>query len=842
VPADQLDAIRDALGDRYRVEREIGHGGMATVYLAQDLKHDRPVAIKVLRPELTAALGRERFLREIRIAAKLNHPHILTLHDSGDAGGFLYYVMPYVEGESLQERLAREKQLPVEEALRIVREVAAALTYAHARDVLHRDIKPANILLSGGFALVADFGLARAITRAKSSTVITKSGLAVGSPAYMSPEQGAGETELDGRSDVYSLGCVLYELLAGDPPFSASNPAALLARHAAAPVPPIRVLRPSVPPGVARALERALEKAPADRFRSAEELAEALADPLGPSPTSAVAPLPARSRARRLAALVAGGAAVATALVFALSRLPGPERDRDAGLDGPVPRRLAVLYFDDHSPDRSLGYLASGLTESLIQELGSVAAIQVVSRNGVKPFRAAPVRMDSLVGALRVGTVVEGSVQRSNDRIRVMVQMIDAATNTHLESASVERDTDEVFLLGNDLAHEVAKLLQRRIGRVIRVRETTAATRSARALELVFRADQARDDAEAAAAGHDTLSAARSIALLRTADSLLEGAERADRRWLGPVLARGWVALDAALRQSGVARDRASQRAVEHAERALSGEPGNAAALELRGTTLYHRAARLPVGDAGFDRLLGSAQADLERAVALDSTLATAWGTLGRVRVARGEVAAAEEDARAAFAMDAYLKDAPDILVSLYSGFLISDSLAGSWRWCERGARDYPSDPRFIECRLTLLAEDPSRPPDPRLAWSLVEEGNRLDPPAQALAAGRPYRPAYREMMAAAVEARGGQRDRARAAAARARALLAGDPELLLDFTYEDAYLRLLLGRKDEAVGLLSRYLAARPSLTGLVSRHPRWRALRSDSAFVRLLRRPSTR
>jgi tRNA A-37 threonylcarbamoyl transferase component Bud32 len=279
VRAEQLDAIREALSDRYRLEREIGHGGMATVYLAQDLKHERPVAIKVLRPELTAALGRERFLREIQIAAKLNHPHILTLHDSGDAGGFLYYVMPYVEGESLEERLARERQLPVEEAVRIVREVASALAYAHARGVVHRDIKPANILLSNGFALVADFGLARAITRAKSSTVITHSGLVVGSPAYMSPEQSAGEAELDGRSDIYALGCVLYELLAGDPPFTASNPAALLARHAAAPVPPIRVVRPSVPGGLERALQKALEKVPADRFGNAEEFARALEAP-----------------------------------------------------------------------------------------------------------------------------------------------------------------------------------------------------------------------------------------------------------------------------------------------------------------------------------------------------------------------------------------------------------------------------------------------------------------------------------------------------------------------------------------------------------------------------------
>jgi protein kinase-like protein len=276
VSGDTLETLRTLLSARYRVERLLGSGGMATVYLAQDLKHDRPVAIKVLRPELAVALGPERFLREIQIAAKLNHPHILALHDSGEAGGLLYYVMPYVAGESLQEKVVREKQLSVEEALRITREVCAALAYAHGQGVIHRDIKPANILLSAGYALVADFGLARAISRASSSASITQPWLAVGTPDYMSPEQVSGEDELDGRSDLYSLGCVLYELLAGNPPFSSSNPGSTLLRQRSVPPAPIRSVRASVPGFVEGAISRALEKAPEDRFQSADELAAAL--------------------------------------------------------------------------------------------------------------------------------------------------------------------------------------------------------------------------------------------------------------------------------------------------------------------------------------------------------------------------------------------------------------------------------------------------------------------------------------------------------------------------------------------------------------------------------------
>src|SRR5438309_3406965 len=259
---DLLETLRDALVEHYAVERELGRGGMATVFLAEDLKHHRPVAIKVLHPELAAAVGADRFLREIEIAARLQHPHIVPLYDSGTAGGFLYYVMPYVEGESLRDRLEREKQLPLEDTLRIAGEVAGALAYAHSHGVVHRDIKPENVMLSGGTAVVTDFGIARAVTAAGDARQLTQTGTVIGTPAYMSPEQATGSAEIDGRSDQYSLACVVYEMLVGEPPFTGPTAQAVMARHSLDSVSPPSIVRASIPDAVEDALLRAPAKTP----------------------------------------------------------------------------------------------------------------------------------------------------------------------------------------------------------------------------------------------------------------------------------------------------------------------------------------------------------------------------------------------------------------------------------------------------------------------------------------------------------------------------------------------------------------------------------------------------
>ena len=320
--AEVLERLSAALADRYVIERELGAGGMATVYLARDLRHDREVAIKVLRPELAASLGAERFLREIKTTAQLTHPNILPLLDSGEAGGLLYYAMPFVEGESLRNRLKRDKQLPVDDALRIAREVADALGYAHSHGVIHRDIKPENVLLESGHAVVADFGIARAVNAAGGAR-LTETGLTVGTPEYMSPEQAAGGEDLDGRSDIYSLGCVLYEMLSAETPYTGPTPLAILAKKLSEPLPHVSVVRETVPAAVEAALAKALARTPADRFATAGEFAAALS---GEGFVPAAAP---GAGPRRRGLLVAGAALlVVAALAYGLlsGRLGGVRR------------------------------------------------------------------------------------------------------------------------------------------------------------------------------------------------------------------------------------------------------------------------------------------------------------------------------------------------------------------------------------------------------------------------------------------------------------------------------------------------------------------------------------
>jgi serine/threonine-protein kinase len=328
-----LERLSDALADRYRFERELGRGGMATVYLAADLKHHRSVAIKVLTPERTALVGAERFLREIAVTAQLDHPHILPLLDSGEAAGLLYYVMPSVEGESLRARLEREKQLPIEDALRIAREVASALSYAHGKGVVHRDIKPDNILLAAGHARVADFGIARALSAAAADR-LTETGLAIGTATYMSPEQASGEPQLDGRSDIYSLGCVLYEMLVGDPPFSGASAQAVLARKSMGQIPSLQVVRETLPPAVERAIGKALARVPADRFATAAEFAKALNEPTDPRPSRPPA-VAASLRRRGLRGVAVLLAMVAGAILWVWRPW--------SGLTNPEPLRAGAL-------------------------------------------------------------------------------------------------------------------------------------------------------------------------------------------------------------------------------------------------------------------------------------------------------------------------------------------------------------------------------------------------------------------------------------------------------------------------------------------------------------------
>ena len=407
--SDPLDRLKTALADRYSIERELGRGGMAVVYLANDVKHGRHVAVKVLLPELAVTLGGERFLQEIRVTANLQHPHILGLYDSGEADGFLYYVMPYVEGESLRDRLKREKQLPVEDALRIAEQVGSALEFAHRHDVIHRDIKPENILLHEGEAMVADFGIALAV-KAAGGERLTETGLSIGTPEYMSPEQVAGERDVDARSDIYSLACVLYEMLAGQPPFTGATGQAVLARHVTDEAPPITTVRSGLSAPAAGAIMKALHKAPADRFESAKAFAEAL---------------------------VAKTADVAPEL-----------------------KSIVVLPFENLSPDPNNAFFADGLTEELIAELSGLRPLRVTSRTSAMQFKHTTKGIPTIARELNVRYALEGSVRRSGNSVRITAQLIEASTDAHLWAERYTGELDDVFDLQEQLARRIVEALR----------------------------------------------------------------------------------------------------------------------------------------------------------------------------------------------------------------------------------------------------------------------------------------------------------------------------------------------------------------------------------------------
>jgi eukaryotic-like serine/threonine-protein kinase len=447
-PFDDLSA---ALGDRYSLERELGRGGMATVYLADDLKLHRRVALKVLRPELSASLGNERFLREIEIAARLSHPHILPLHDSGEAGGHLYYAMPYVEGESLRQRLEREGQLPIAEVIAIVGAIASALTYAHQQGIIHRDIKPENILLakdaSGGAVhpLVADFGIARALDVAGGER-LTETGLALGTPAYMSPEQAAAGSRLDGRSDIYALGCVAYEMLAGEPPFTGPTPQAIIAKHFSEPVPHLRTVR-DVPEAVEQAITKALARSPADRFTTAAQFASVLEAHAGEQLTQTKS-IGAGARGRRTRWVGLGvltGLAVLGATLWR-SRAPA-ERTLDANL-------LAVAPFDVLDP--SLHFWREGLVDLLSRSLDGAGALRTVSpATFIRHWsgRADPLSARALGRRSGAGLVVFGTVLRGGrDSVRLRAALLDAASGPLVVELEIQGDTSRMDRLADSLA------------------------------------------------------------------------------------------------------------------------------------------------------------------------------------------------------------------------------------------------------------------------------------------------------------------------------------------------------------------------------------------------------
>jgi serine/threonine protein kinase/tetratricopeptide (TPR) repeat protein len=425
------------VGGRYRIEREVGRGGMAVVYRAHDTRHDRQVALKVLHPEIAAALGTTRFFQEIRVAARLNHPHIIALHDSGEVDGTLYYVMPFIDGPNLRQLLDRNGRLPADQAVDLAQQIASALDYAHRLGVVHRDIKPENVMLYEGEALVADFGIAKAVSAAGGAN-LTNTGFAIGTPAYMSPEQAAGQAEVDGRSDEYSLGCVLYEMLTGEPPFTASTPAALIAKRFTDTPRPVTAIVPAIPEHVSQAVRRALSRDADDRFATAAELSIALE----------------------------------------------AKQKKSGGDEKPS---IAVLPFSNMSTDPENEFFSDGIAEEIINALTKVQALEVVSRTSAFAFKGKNLDMREIGRQLGVKTLLEGSVRKAGNRLRVTAQVIDVDTGYHLWSERFDREMADVFAIQDEIAENIVKALRVVLSKREESAIKAARTNNVRAYEYYLR-------------------------------------------------------------------------------------------------------------------------------------------------------------------------------------------------------------------------------------------------------------------------------------------------------------------------------------------------------------------
>ena len=584
------DLLAAALSDRYAIERELGRGGMASVWLARDLRLDRPVAIKVLHPELAGAIGVDRFVREVRLAARLQHPGIVPVLDSGTLQGpggadLPWYAMAYVPGESLRARLDRERQLPVEDALAITGQVADALVAAHHDGIIHRDIKPENILLSGGRAQVADFGIARALMETGGDR-LTSTGMAVGTPAYMSPEQASADV-VDARTDQYSLATVLYEMLAGETPFAGPTAQAIMARRAAGPPRPIHPVRPSVPADVEAALQRALAPVPADRFAGVMELVRAMSGTSGRSGTSGTSGTGGggASRRRRPALLVGAVLLVAIALAAAL-RL-------GTSAEPTVPERsIAILPFANSSGNAADEPLFDGITDELIGALGAVRDLRVVGRTSVFALKGRALDARAIGDTLGVATVLEGSGRREGNRLKVRVQLLDARDGRVIWADAYDREVRAALAVQEEIARAIVTALRVQLGSAAAPLVRTATDDSA-AYDLYLR-------------GRYVLHTNLGPDGVRSAVGLFEDAIRRDS-----ALAPAW---------SGLSDARARLAIFGFGEPLVEGPLARAAAL---------------------------------RALALDSTLAAAYASLAHVQcIHELDWAGGERSFRRAMALD----------------------------------------------------------------------------------------------------------------------------------------------------------------------------------------------
>jgi serine/threonine-protein kinase len=872
---DTPDALRAALADRYAIERELGAGGMATVYLAEDRKHHRKVALKVMRPELAATMGATRFLREIETAAQLQHPHILPLHDSGEAGGFLYFVMPYVEGEPLRTRLARRGELPVGEAIRVLRDVADALAYAHAHGVVHRDIKPDNVMLSGRHALVTDFGVAKAVSDATGRQSITTVGVALGTPSYMSPEQAAADPQVDHRADIYALGCLAYELLSGHPPFHGDSAQQVLAAHLTQAPAPVTSDRPAVPAPLNALVMHCLEKKPADRWQTADEVLTQLEGLMTPSggitPTDTRPLTGARAAvAPRWRLVAAAGAGVA---VLALGAWALFGRGGGSGSGGKP--RLVVL------PPRNLGppeqaYVADGIAEEINNRLVGLSGLEVIGRTSAERYRdtdKSPRQIADELGvayllALRVGS--EGPA--SGRRLRVSAELLRGATEAQLWGQSFIADSaDDYFRVQGEIATAVASAMGVTLGAGERDRIAARPTSNAEAYDYYLR-------------GAAAVSRGYGIADFR------DGVERFTRAVeLDPRFARAWAGLATAhIELYWFHGDRSTRRielAQQALERAAALAPDDPEVVLIRGIFRYHafldyegalreleQLRQIDPGRAEAYEWMAYVQrrsgrvaeavTSLERALELDPQsgrllggLAETYLGVGRygdaqrlaeraldmkpndwgphsvrinTAVAAGDLAGAAARVREAIARitwEVLLVDRPDLLRTWLPLLAVAEQRAVGPLPALTAAMADTAGYYLARAQLRELQGQAARADfDTAAAWYERRRAARPDDPWIGIAAAMAY-------------AGQGRRDDALRAAAAAVTLAANDTWEGPGTHEVHAGILWRFGERDSAAAELERYIAAGPQARDLARHDPRYTALREHPRIRQLLR-----
>jgi eukaryotic-like serine/threonine-protein kinase len=696
---ESFDRLSLALADHYRLERELGAGGMATVYLAHDLKHDRKVAVKVLREELSASLGKERFLREIKVAAALQHPHILPLYDSGAADGLLFYVMPYVDGLSLRDKLVKAGELPIGDAVRILRDIADALSEAHRHGVVHRDLKPENVMLRGRHALVMDFGVAKALSDATGRQSLTTVGVALGTPTYMAPEQAVADPHVDHRADLYAFGVVAYELLAARPPFTGASPQQILAAHVTTAAEPVTTHR-AMPPALAALVMRCLEKRPADRWQSAEELItqlEAVLTPSGGITPTATLPVAAAvaPRSRRLPLAIALGALVLLAGFGAWRATHrGPAAGSGSGLPTVTAKRVGVLPFASRSRDTSDAYLGDGMATDLTTTLAGMTGLHVVSRSSAFALRGKTAREAG--SALSADAMVEGTVGKVDGALRVTVSLVNVADEAMLWSQRYDVTEKDLYALQDSAAAAIALVLGVGLSRRVDPGLAAHRTTSPEAHDLVLRGQ--------------FLTEQNAEAGLRQAIALFERAAALDSMYADPWngIAQAWFFL-----ADTYLAPRAAVPPMRAAiERALALDPTSAWAHALNASLLN-----------AYVRDYPAAEREYLRAIALDSTAPLAGDYAWQLH-ARGLDDSALAVVRRARRHNPFAYEPVNLAETIFANTGMLDSATAACQELQRLAPDPCDEPLLIQggrAAEVVAARKAHPPTGPATMLSLAE-------------------------------------------------------------------------------------------------------------------------